>query len=196
MESEDRKEKTTPARAMYLVGELLNYIGEDPEREGLKETPKRVIKMYEEIFSGYRQDPERILEKTFNDENHHELVIVKEIKFFSHCEHHMVPFHGVVHIGYIPNGSVVGISKLARLVECFARRLQIQERMTSQIADTIVKVLQPQGVAVVVEAEHMCMTMRGVKAPGTKTVTAAMRGEFHDDVALRNEFYSLIGGRK
>lgn len=175
------------------VRTLLGTIERDPYREGLQDTPKRVAKMYAEIFSGYSEDPKNILSTTFNDEDHHEMVIVKDITFYSHCEHHMVPFFGKAHIGYIPNGSVVGISKLARLVECFARRLQIQERLTSQIADSIMEVLHPLGVAVVIEAEHMCMTMRGAKAPGTKTMTAGMRGVFLTEPQIRQEFYQLIG---
>lgn len=174
------------------IRELLTYIGEDVTREGLVETPKRVIKMYDEIFAGYKQDPKEILSKTFSDEAHKELVIVRDIEFWSHCEHHMVPFFGKAHIGYIPNGSVVGISKLARLVECFGRRLQIQERMTTQIANTIEEVLKPQGVMVVIEATHMCMKMRGIKNPCADTVTSAVRGVFREEAEARAEFLALI----
>lgn len=174
------------------VRELLQFIGEDPAREGLVETPSRVIRMYSEIFSGYRQDPYEILSKTFEDENHEELVIVRDIEFFSHCEHHMVPFFGKAHVGYIPSGAVVGLSKIARLVECYARRLQVQERMTTQIANAIDEVLKPQGVMVVIEATHMCMKMRGVKNPCADTVTSAVRGVFKNEAEARAEFLSLI----
>lgn len=171
---------------------LLKALGENPDREGLKETPNRVARMYGEIFAGYNQTPEDILRKDFDSEGHQDMVLVKDIPFYSHCEHHMVPFYGVAHIAYIPKERVVGISKLARLVECFARRLQIQERMTSQIADAIEEVLEPEGIAVVVTAEHMCMTMRGVQKPGAKTTTSAMRGVFSEEASARAEFLSLI----
>lgn len=176
---------------------ILSSIGEDVEREGLRDTPKRVARMYAELCTGYQvKDPKEILATTF-DEDHQELVIVKDIPFYSLCEHHMVPFFGHVHIGYIPNGKVVGISKMARLVECFARRLQIQERMVTQIADTIDEALRPLGVGVIIEAEHLCMTMRGVQKPGTKTVTSAMRGIFIHAPQTRSEFLALIkkGGK-
>lgn len=175
----------------YAVKLLLKALGEDPEREGLLDTPDRVARMYKEIYAGYDQDPAKILSKTFK-EDHQEMVIVKDIQFYSGCEHHMAVFFGRVHIGYIPHGKVVGISKLARLVECFAKRLQIQERMTSQIADAIEQYLDVYGVAVVIEAEHMCMASRGVNKPGTKTQTAAMRGLFRDNCTTRAEFYALI----
>lgn len=179
--------------------------GEDPEREGLKETPHRVAMMYEEIFGGYEMDPVGILSKTFDAGKMHDeydddadiyangLVIVKDIPFFSHCEHHMVPFVGKVHIAYVPGERVVGLSKLARLVECFARRLQIQERLTNQIADTINEVLEPEGVMVIIQAEHLCMTMRGVKKPGAKTVTSSVSGVFTSNSEARAEVLSLIG---
>lgn len=179
--------------------------GENPEREGLKETPHRVAMMYEEIFGGYEMDPKAILAKTFDAGKMHEemdedvdiyangLVIVKDIPFFSHCEHHMVPFVGKVHIAYVPGERVVGLSKLARLVECFARRLQIQERLTNQIADTIKDVLDPAGVMVIVQAEHLCMTMRGVKKPGAKTITSSVSGVFVSNSDARAEVLSLIG---
>lgn len=179
-----------PAREVVVVT-LLRSIGEDPQREGLLDTPKRVSKMYDELCAGYTMDPKAILGTTF-DEAHQEMVIVKDIPFYSLCEHHMVPFFGKVHIGYIPNGKVVGISKMARLVDCFARRLQIQERLTSQIADTIAEVLAPQGVGVIVEAEHLCMAMRGIKKPGTQTVTSAMRGIFIHAHQTRSEFLTLV----
>jgi GTP cyclohydrolase I len=171
---------------------------EDPAREGLLETPMRVARMYEEIFGGYEMDPRAILNKTFEADGDAEediynngIVAVKEIPFYSHCEHHMVPFIGHAWIAYIPSDRVVGLSKLARVVECYARRLQIQERMTSQIADIIEEVLQPQGVMVVLKAEHLCMAMRGVKKPGTKTVTSCVRGVFRDE-AVRMEAMSLL----
>lgn len=177
-----------------LIRELLRTIeGEDFTREGLEDTPKRVSKMYEEIFGGYKQDPKAILSATFEDPSHQEMVIVKDIPFYSHCEHHMVPFFGKAHIAYIPNGRVVGLSKLARLTECFAKRLQIQERLTSQIADAIDETLSPLGVAVVIQAEHLCMAMRGIKKPGSNTVTSALRGVFRDNTNnARAEFMSLL----
>lgn len=185
---------------------LLNSIpGEDANREGLMDTPHRVAMMYEEIFGGYEMDPKAILAKTFDAGKMHDevdedvdiyangLVIVKDIPFFSHCEHHMVPFVGKVHIAYVPGKRVVGLSKLARLVECFARRLQIQERLTNQIADTINEVLNPAGVMVIVQAEHLCMTMRGVKKPGAKTITSSVSGVFTTNSDARAEVLSLIG---
>lgn len=179
------------------VSLLLGTIGEKTDREGLVDTPNRVAEMYDEIFAGYLMDPKQILTTTFNEENHHEMVIVKDIPFYSHCEHHMVPFFGHAHIAYIPNGSVVGISKLARLTECFAKRLQIQERMTSQIADAIEELLSPMGVMVVIQAEHLCMEMRGVKKPGSNTITSAVRGVFKDnDNVARAEFLSLLDLKK
>lgn len=172
---------------------LLHSIGENPDREGLAQTPERVCRMYSEIFAGYKQDPREILSTVFSDENHQEMVLVRNINFYSHCEHHMVPFFGKAHVAYIPNGTVVGISKIARLVECFARRLQIQERMTSQIADTMQEVLDPLGVMVVIEAEHLCMKMRGIKNPCADTVTSAVRGVFKDNSnQARAEFLQLI----
>lgn len=175
----------------HHVREILKLIGEDVEREGLQETPARVTRMYEEIFGGYEVDPRDVLGVTF-DENHEELVIVKDIVYYSQCEHHMAPFFGKVHIGYIPSGKIAGLSKLARLVEAVTRRLQVQERITSQIADIMDEVLKPQGVMVVVEGEHLCMCARGVKKPGSKTVTSAVRGTFRSDAASRAEFLSLI----
>lgn len=185
---------------------LLNSIpNEDANREGLVDTPHRVAMMYEELFGGYEMDPFEILNKTFDAGKMHEevdedvdiyangLVIVKDIPFFSHCEHHMVPFVGKVHIAYVPGKRVVGLSKLARLVECFARRLQIQERLTNQIADTIKEALEPAGVMVIIQAEHLCMTMRGVKKPGAKTVTSSVSGVFVSNSDARAEVLSLIG---
>lgn len=175
----------------HHVREILKLVGEDVEREGLLETPARVTRMYEEIFGGYEVDPRDVLGVTF-EENHEELVIVKDIVYYSQCEHHMAPFFGKAHIGYIPSGRIAGLSKLARLVEAVTRRLQVQERITSQIADIIEEVLEPQGVMVVVEGEHLCMCSRGVKKPGSKTVTSAVRGTFRTDAASRAEFLSLI----
>ncbi len=169
---------------------MLRAIGEDPTREGLRETPRRIAEMYRELFAGLRHDPAEVLQVTF-DEGHSEMVIVKDIPFYTVCEHHFLPFHGVAHVGYIPRGRVVGISKLARAVEILARRPQLQERLTSQIADTIMTTLEPNGVGVVLEGEHLCTTMRGVKKPGSKVVTSAMRGAFKN-AATRAEFMTLI----
>lgn len=172
---------------------ILEAVGEDPNREGLLDTPKRVARMYEEIFSGLNKDPKDQFSVVFS-EDHEELVLVKDIPFFSTCEHHLVPFFGKAHIGYIPRGGrVTGLSKLARAVETVARRPQLQERITSTVADSIVESLDPYGVIVVIEAEHMCMTMRGVKKPGSKTVTSAVRGVFAEDSVARAEAMSLIG---
>ncbi|GAA0134580.1 GTP cyclohydrolase I FolE [Paenibacillus woosongensis] len=175
----------------HHVREILKLIGEDVEREGLIDTPARVARMYEEIYGGYEVDPRDVLGVTF-EENHEELVIVKDIVYYSQCEHHTAPFFGKVHIGYIPSGRIAGLSKLARLVEAVTRRLQVQERITSQIADIMDEVLKPQGVMVVVEGEHLCMCARGIKKPGSKTVTSAVRGTFRSDAASRAEFLSLI----
>jgi GTP cyclohydrolase I len=174
-----------------LVREMLRMIGEDPDREGLLETPARVVRMFEEIYAGYSVDPGDVLGVTF-DEQHEELVIVKDIVYYSQCEHHLAPFFGKVHIGYLPSGKIVGLSKLARLVEAVTRKLQVQERITSQIADILEERLHPHGVMVVVEGEHLCMCARGVKKPGSKTVTSAIRGEFRESAALRDEFLQLI----
>ena len=181
------------ARAAAAVRELLLAVGEDPDRPGLRDTPGRVARAYAEIFGGLGQDPVEILSTTF-DENHDELVLVRDIPMYSTCEHHLVPFHGAAHIGYIPgeDGRVTGLSKLARLVEVYARRPQVQERMTRQIADSLYEVLGPRGVIVVIEAEHLCMAMRGVRKPGATTVTSAVRGIFRDNPATRSEAMSLI----
>jgi GTP cyclohydrolase IA len=183
-------------RAAAAVRELLIAVGEDPDRPGLKDTPGRVARAYEEMFAGLWQDPGQVLATTF-DEDHDEFVLVKDIPMYSTCEHHLVPFHGVAHIGYIPgeDGRVTGLSKLARLVEVYARRPQVQERMTSQIADALSEVLTPRGVIVVIEAEHLCMAMRGIRKPGASTVTSAVRGLFRGNSASRNEAMSLILGR-
>jgi GTP cyclohydrolase I len=172
---------------------LLEAIGEDPDRAGLIETPDRVARMYEEIFGQGEEEPRVSLSKRF-DEQHHEVVLVKDIPFFSMCEHHLMPFFGKAHVAYIPNGQIVGISKLARVIESFARRPQVQERLTSQVADIINAELKPDGVAVVCEAVHTCMTMRGVKKPGSSVITSAMRGAFEKNVTSRTEIMALIFG--
>ncbi len=184
------------ARAAAAVRELLLAVGEDPDRPGLRETPGRVARAYAETFGGLGQDPAEILSTTF-DENHDELVLVRDIPMYSTCEHHLVPFHGAAHIGYIPgdDGRVTGLSKLARLVDVYARRPQVQERMTSQIADALSEILKPRGVLVVIEAEHLCMAMRGIRKPGATTVTSAVRGIFRDSAATRSEAMSLVLGR-
>jgi GTP cyclohydrolase I len=179
-------------RIERAVRELLLAVGEDPEREGLRDTPARIARMYAEIFSGLWEDPAGHLAVGFAA-GHDEMVILRDIPFYSTCEHHLVPFHGTAHVGYIPNGRVVGLSKLARVVETFARRPQLQEQLTSQIADVIMDVLDPDGVAVVIEAEHLCVTMRGVKKPGAKMVTSAVRGSFKRSAVTRAEFLSLVG---
>jgi GTP cyclohydrolase IA len=183
------------ARAEAAVRELLIAIGEDPDREGLRATPARVARAYAEVFAGLHLNPDDVLQTTF-DENHDELVLVKDIPLYSTCEHHLVPWHGSAAVGYIPgeDGRITGLSKLARLVEVYARRPQVQERLTSQIADALVEGLKPRGVLVVVECEHLCMSMRGVRKPGSRTVTSAVRGQMRD-VATRAEAMSLVLGR-
>ncbi|SKC39722.1 GTP cyclohydrolase I [Krasilnikoviella flava] len=183
------------ARAEAAVRELLLAVGEDPEREGLKETPARVARAYQEIFAGLRQEPEDVLTTTF-DLGHEEMVLVRDIEVYSTCEHHLVPFHGVAHVGYIPStdGRITGLSKIARLVEVYARRPQVQERLTTQIADAMVRILEPRGVLVVVECEHLCMSMRGVRKPGSRTVTSAVRG-IMQSATTRAEAMSLVMGR-
>jgi GTP cyclohydrolase I len=173
------------------VVQLLRAVGEDPEREGLVGTPRRIAEMYQEILQGMHQDPREVLAVGF-EENHQEMVIVRDIPFHSLCEHHMLPFHGTFHVGYIPRGRVVGISKLARVVDIYSRRLQLQERLTSQIADVLMEELKPEGVAVVGMGEHLCMTMRGVRKPGSKVVTSANRGLFRDREATRLEFFASL----
>jgi GTP cyclohydrolase I len=182
-------------RAENAVRELLIAVGEDPDREGLKETPGRVARAYREIFAGLWQKPEDVLTTTF-DLGHDEMVLVKDIEVRSCCEHHLVPFAGVAHVGYIPSteGKITGLSKLARLVDVYARRPQVQERLTTQVADSLMEILEPRGVIVVLECEHMCMSMRGVRKPGAKTITSAVRGQLRDP-ATRNEAMSLIMAR-
>tara|TARA_B100002052_G_C15616832_1_gene477851 strand:+ start:61 stop:639 length:579 start_codon:yes stop_codon:yes gene_type:complete len=185
--------KPTRDQAEKAVKTLIEWAGDNPDREGLVETPKRVVKAYEQFFEGYDQDPEEILTKTFEEvEGYDEMVIVKDIRLESHCEHHIVPILGKAHIGYIPNNRVVGISKLARIVDVFGKRLQTQETMTSQIANVIQKVLDPKGVAVVIDASHQCMTTRGVHKPESSTVTSAMKGVFKENAVTRNEFLSFV----
>jgi GTP cyclohydrolase I len=183
-------------RIEAAVREILAAVGEDPDRPGLVDTPARVARAYAESFAGLRQDAVEVLGTTF-DEGHEEMVLVKDIAMYSTCEHHLVPFHGVAHVGYLPgaDGRVTGLSKLARLVEVYARRPQVQERMTRQIADSLHDALSPQGVIVVIEAEHLCMAMRGIRKPGTTTVTSAVRGIFRQSAATRSEAMGLILGR-
>ena len=185
--------KPSREEAMQAVKTLIEWAGDDPTREGLVETPKRVVAAYEEFFEGYTQDPEDILRKTVEEvEGYDEMVIVKDIRLESHCEHHIVPILGTAHIGYIPNKRVVGISKLARIVDVFGKRLQTQETMTSQIATTIENVLNPKGVAVVIDAGHQCMSTRGVHKTESSTVTSSMKGVFKENQVTRNEFLSFI----
>mgnify|MGYP001233919061 FL=1 len=185
--------KPTEKEVHDAVRKLLLWAGDDPDREGLVGTPDRVARSYKEFFAGYEQDPEEILRTTFEEvEGYDEMVLVKDIGVESHCEHHMVPIIGRAHIAYIPNNRVVGISKLARVVDIFAKRLQIQEKMTAQIANAIENVLKPKGIAVVIDASHQCMTTRGVNKPESSTVTSAMRGVFKDNPRTRNEFLNFI----
>jgi len=184
-------------RIERAVHEILLAIGEDPDRDGLRATPARVARAYAEQFAGLRQQPEDVLTTVF-DADHDEMVLVRDIEVYSTCEHHLTPFFGNAHVGYIPNekGQLTGLSKLARLVDVYARRPQVQERMTSQIAEALMRVLEPRGVIVVVEAEHLCMSMRGVRKPGAKTVTSAVRGSFRDSDRTRAEAVSLLIGRR
>ena len=172
---------------------IIEAIGEDPTREGLLDTPRRIAEMYGELFSGLRQDPREVLSAGFQ-ESHREMVILKDIPFYSLCEHHFLPFHGRAHVGYVPNGRIVGASKIARAVDILARRPQMQERLTGQIADAIVEGLSPDGVAVVIQAEHLCMTMRGVQKAGTTLITSAIRGAFRRRAVTRSEFLALVRG--
>lgn len=194
-EEANRNEGTNSVMNQETIQECLRKIliaiGEDPSREGLVGTPHRVAEMYAEVFAGIGQDPLEVLSVGF-EEGHEEMVVIKDIPFYSMCEHHLLPFFGSVHIGYIPNGRVVGISKLARVVEIFARRPQLQERLTTQIANSIIEGLKPKGVAVVIEAEHMCMIMRGVEKAGSKVTTSANRGIFRSNSITRSEFFSLV----
>ena len=190
---------TKPSRdeALKAVKTLIEWAGDDPSREGLIETPDRVIRAYKEFFAGYEEDPEQVLEKTFEEvEGYDDAVIVRNIRVESHCEHHMVPILGVAHVGYIPNKRVVGISKLARIVDIFGKRLQTQETMTAQIADTIQRVLEPKGVAVVIDAGHQCMSTRGIHKTESSTITSRMLGSFRDNIETRSEFMHLIHSPK
>jgi GTP cyclohydrolase I len=190
------KTATRPSReeAEEAVRTLIRWAGDDPRREGLLGTPNRVVRAYEEFFSGYQEDPAELLGRTFDETGgYDEMVVLRDIEFFSHCEHHIVPIIGKAHIGYLPDKRVLGISKLARLVEVYARRLQIQEKLTAEIANTLNEALHPRGVAVVIEAAHQCMTTRGVKKPGVSLVTSRMLGSFRKDEKTRREFLSIIG---
>ena len=189
--------KPSQDEAMTAVKTLIRWLGDDPNREGLVDTPKRVVKSYQEFFSGYGLDPREILSKKFKEvEGYDEIIVLKDIRLESHCEHHMVPFIGKVHVGYLPKNKVVGLSKLARLVEVFAKRLQIQEKLTAQIANSIDEVLQPKGVGVIVEASHLCIATRGIQKPESKMVTSRMLGSFRNDQATRKEFLELVGFNK
>ncbi len=182
------------AEAERAVRILLQWAGDDPDREGLRGTPDRVLRAYGEFFAGYREDPIKVLERTFEETaDYDEMIVVRDIRLESHCEHHMVPIIGKAHVGYLPAGRVVGISKLARVVDIFAKRLQIQEKLTAEVADTIDRVLQPRGVAVVIEATHMCMAMRGIHKTSSSTVTSRMLGGFRTDPTTRREFLTMIG---
>jgi len=186
--------KPTRQQAEEAVRTLIRWAGDDPDREGLRDTPARVTRAYEEFFAGYEQDPKEILKRTFSEvEGYDEMIVMSDIRFESHCEHHMVPIIGKAHIGYLPDKRVIGISKLARLVDVFAKRLQVQEKMTAQIADALQQTLKPKGVAVVIEAAHQCMTTRGVHKPGVALVTSRMNGAFRDDEKTRREFLAIIG---
>lgn len=196
MTASNKVSSARPAReeVEQAVRTLIRWAGDDPDREGLLGTPSRVVRSYEEFFRGYNEDPVDLLQRTFEEtEGYDEMVVLRDIPFFSHCEHHIVPIVGKAHIGYLPSARVIGISKLARVVETFARRLQIQEKLTAQIANTLNDVLQPNGVAVVIEATHQCMTTRGVEKPGVTMVTSRMLGDFRDDAMTRREFLSIIG---
>jgi len=182
------------ARIEKAVREILEALGEDPYREGLKETPARVARFYAEVFEGIHNDPGDTIDAFFGDEHYQEIVVVREIPFYSMCEHHLVPFHGQAHVGYMPRGRVTGLSKLARLVDGFAKRPQMQERLTAQVADALCDRLDPLGVIVVIEAEHLCMSMRGVRKPGARTVTSAVRGVIETDAKTRSEAMALLLG--
>ncbi|MEO3427308.1 GTP cyclohydrolase I FolE [Pelagibius sp. CAU 1746] len=187
-------ERPTREEALRAVETLIRWAGDDPTREGLSGTPDRVVKAYDEFFEGYSVDPLELLKRTFEEvEGYDEMVLLRDIRFESHCEHHMAPIIGKAHVAYMPNNRVVGISKLARIVEAYAKRLQIQEKMTAQIANTIDEVLQPKGVAVVIEASHQCMTTRGIHKPGTSMVTSRMLGMFRTNPSTRREFLALVG---
>jgi GTP cyclohydrolase I len=187
--------KRNPEKIENAVRDILESIGENPDREGLIQTPRRVAKAWEYFTSGYGQDVKKLLNGAVFKEKYDEMVIVKDIDFFSMCEHHLLPFYGKAHVAYIPSGKIVGLSKIPRLVEVFSRRLQVQERMTQQIADTLFQTLEPDGVAVVIEARHLCMMMRGVEKQNSVATTSAMLGSFRDDERTRNEFLKLISSK-
>jgi len=188
------RHRPTREQAESAVRTLIEFVGEDPQREGLSDTPKRVVKSYEELFSGYLYDPADILARTFEEvEDYDEIVLLRDVRFESFCEHHMLPIIGTAHVAYFPQDRVVGISKLARVIDAYAKRMQIQERLTAQIAHAIETVLQPRGVAVVIESEHHCMSTRGVHKPGVSMITTRMLGCFKEDSERRREFYQLIG---
>ena len=196
MNKEPDIKKPSKAEAEEAVKTLIKWAGDDPNREGLLGTPDRVVRAYEEFFHGYTEDPTAVLGRTFEEtSDYDEMVVLRDIRLESHCEHHMVPIIGKAHVGYLPRGRVVGISKITRVVDIFAKRLQIQEQLTVQIANAIDRVLNPLGTAVIIEASHQCMTTRGVKKPGTITVTSRMTGAFRDDVSTRREFLSIIKGK-
>ena len=189
------KKNTKPSRseAENAVKTLLAWAGEDVKREGLKDTPKRVVKAYEDWFSGYNEDPKEVLKKTFSElDGYDEIIMLRDIRIESHCEHHIAPFIGSAHVAYLPKKRVVGISKLARITKIFSKRMQVQEKLTAQIANCIQEVLKPRGVAVVVEAQHQCMTTRGINTPGISMVTSQLLGKFRTDASTRREFYSMI----
>jgi GTP cyclohydrolase I len=189
-----RIHRPTQEEAEEAVRTLIRWAGDDPDREGLVHTPDRVVRAYREFFRGYEQDPSAILKRTFQEtDGYDEMIVLRDMRFESHCEHHLAPIIGRAHIAYLPHHRVVGISKLARLLDCYAKRLQIQEKMTAQIANTLQEVLQPRGVAVVIDASHQCMTTRGVHKPGTTLVTSRMLGAFRTDPSTRREFLSIIG---
>ncbi|WP_296595120.1 GTP cyclohydrolase I FolE [Phenylobacterium sp.] len=191
--SEQSRKKPTEEQALAAVRTLIEWAGDDPDREGLLDTPRRVVKAYRELFAGYESDPREYLERTFEEVGgYDELVLLRDIRVVSFCEHHMLPFLGRAHVGYLPNDRVVGISKLARVVHGFARRLQIQEKLTAEIADAIHDILKPKGVGVVIVSEHSCMTMRGVNTPGSKLTTSHLLGQVRDDPRTRQEFFDLV----
>jgi GTP cyclohydrolase I len=193
-EAASASDRPSREEAEAAVRTLLRWAGDDPEREGLRDTPTRVVRAYQEFFSGYGEDPEEFLKRTFTEtEGYDEIVTLRDIRIESHCEHHLAPIIGRAHVGYLPHRRVVGISKIARLVDVFSKRLQIQEKLTAQIANTIDQVLEPRGVAVVVEATHQCMTTRGIHKPGASLVTSRMLGAFREDPTTRREFLSMIG---
>lgn len=193
---ERRDERPSRAEAEAAVETLLRWVGEDPTREGLRETPARVVKAYEELFGGYRQEAGDVLGRTFEEiSGYDDMVLVRDVDFHSHCEHHMVPIIGKAHVAYVPDSRVLGLSKIARLVDIYGRRLQTQESMTAQIATAIAGMLRPKGIAVMIEAEHMCMSMRGIRSKGSLTVTTSFQGAFAEDAELKGRFFSLTGHR-